>query len=96
MKKTFMFKKVLKVNHLPTNLKLLKTYLLPTLFALELVTSIRPQHIERFAYITSIGLGCKSSKLPDIYDKHPEIRLENIHKKARSRYDKFGVWDLMV
>lgn len=65
---------------------LIKSYLISTLYGLELSKNFTKQYRSRYNYILSIAFGVKTSNIDQKLRKYPELQLQNVHKKASCRY----------
>lgn len=67
-------------------IKLIKSYLISTLYGLELSTSIKKQYQSRYNYILSIAFGVKTSIINAKLEKYPDLKLNHVQKKANDRF----------
>ena len=58
----------------------------PKLYALELIPPISKYHIERHGYILSILFAVRPNQMKPILESYPEMTLQDLHQKARERY----------
>ena len=80
-------RKIIKSPNLGIRLKLLKTYQLPKLYGLEIISeSTLLKYTERFNYICSISLKRDTKTTAEIQSQHPEITLQVLGEKARHRF----------
>ena len=83
----YMIRKVIRTKDVNLRIKMLKTYLIPKMYGLEIISEKTGKTYEsRYDYLTSIALQTNTSEMEEIYEKHSEIRLGQLIKKARERF----------
>ena len=67
--------------------KLINSFLLPTLYGLEFSEKINQQYTSRYNYIMSIAFGIDTKRIQEKLLKYPDLELESVAEKARNRYE---------
>ena len=85
-KSVFLYRRVLCTKDETLLIKLLKTYTLPKLYGLEIISpSIASRYETRFNYILSIALQRNVASIVEFLKTNEDLCLKNLIKKANAR-----------